>query len=245
MLSTRLTRQRAGPRRRRRSMRTAHRSDDGSRRRGAAGQAAAARRGPPRRTAPGRRGSAGAGRRRLARRRCARALADDVERQPGGVGRVARGDEAQLALAQLAEVRHRRAGGVLVDGTQDRRDNEQRRGRVALADGVEEPVHRRPERPQPHHVTVDQVDAELEADQVRRSVADRSRGERIEHRAPGESEVDQLDSPARGSDRRPRRARALGVGAVADRAAVVQPDLASACQAAPRRARSFAARPAR
>ena len=48
--------------------------------------------------------------------------------------------------------------------------------------------------------------------------------ERVEQRAAGEAEVDQLHAASLGSDRRPGGARAVGDRALADRAAVVQPD---------------------
>jgi len=66
---------------------------------------------------------------------------------------------------------------------------------VALADGVEETVHRRGEGTQAHQVRVDEVDAELDADQVRGGVADRASGERVEQGAAAETQVDLSSMP--------------------------------------------------
>ena len=55
---------------------------------------------------------------------------------------VARGPEPQPPLAEGGQVRSAGAGRVLVDRAQDRRDDQQRGGRVAVADGVEEAVRR-------------------------------------------------------------------------------------------------------
>src|SRR5690606_35059929 len=114
-------------------------------------------------------------------------------------------------------------GGVLVDRAVDRRDDEQRRGGVAVPDGVQEAVHRGGEGAQPHQVGVDQVDADLEADQVGRCVPDGAGGEGVEQGAAAQAEVDQLRVAAGGGQRGPGGGGGGGVGAVADRAAVVQP----------------------
>ena len=95
--------------------------------------------------------------------------------------------------------------------------------RMSVAEGVEEAVDGRAEGAQAQQVEVDQVDPDLEADQVRRGVAHGARDERVEHGAAAEAQVDQLDAPEPGGVRRPGRGGALGVGPVADRAAVVQP----------------------
>lgn len=81
----------------------------------------------------------------------------------------------------------------------------------------------RAEGAQPHQVGVDHVDAELDADQVGGRVAQGAGGERVEQRAAAQPEVDQL-GPAQGrGERGPGGGGARRVGAVADRAAVVQP----------------------
>ncbi len=152
-------------------------------------------------------------------------LADRGERElPGRALRgVAGGPEPHRPGPDGLQVERAGTGRVLVDGAQDGGDDQQRRGRVPVADGVEEPVHRGAEGAQPHEVGVDHVDADLDADQVGRGVPHGAGGERVEQRAPAQSEVDQLDTAERGGQRGPGRAGARGVGTVADRAAVVQP----------------------
>ena len=129
-----------------------------------------------------------------------------------------------MPLADRLLVERSGARGVLVDRAQQRRDDQERYVRVAVADGVEEAVHRRTEGPQPHQVGVHQVDADLEADQVGGSVPDGARGERVEQGAATETEVDQLDVGDPGGDRGPGAGGMVGVRAVADGAAVVHPD---------------------
>ena len=80
-----------------------------------------------------------------------------------------------------------------------------------------------------HQVGVDEVDAELDADEVGWGVAQHAGDERVEQGAAAEAQVDQLHAGAR------RRRCAgqvpvglVGVGAVADRASVVQPHPAAA-----------------
>ncbi len=78
----------------------------------------------------------------------------------------------------------------------------------------------------PHHVGVDEVDADLEADQVGRGVAYRAGDERVQQGAATEAEVHQFHLVSRCRERLPDGRRARGVGAVADGAAVVQPGTA-------------------
>ncbi len=159
-------------------------------------------------------------------------------------GGVPGGAEPDDPLGQRLLVERSRAGGVLVDRTQQRRDDQQRYVRVTVPDGVEEAVHGRTEGPQPHQVGVDEVDADLEADQVGGSVPDGARGERVEQGAATEAEVDQVDAGDPRRDRRPGARGVVGVRAVADGAAVVHPDRPSAGRwGAP--VRPCAARPAR
>ena len=65
---------------------------------------------------------------------------------------------------------------------------------MTVPDRVEEAVHGRAERPPPHQVEVHEVDADLDADQVRRGVTHGAGGERVEQRAAGQAEVDALDA---------------------------------------------------
>jgi hypothetical protein len=147
-------------------------------------------------------------------------------------GELARGDlvgvagrgEAQFAGGQCGEVPAGRAGGLLVDRAEDGGDDQQWRVGVTVADGVQEAVHGRRERAQPEAVGVHDVDTEFEADQVRGRVADRAGDERLQVRTPAEAEVDQLHSRPGCDQRGPGPGRMRRVRAVADRAAVVQPD---------------------
>src|SRR6478752_3708834 len=74
-----------------------------------------------------------------------------------------------------------------------------------------------------HGVTVDDVDAELKADQVCGSVAYGAGGERINQCASPESEVDQIHIACGRGQSRPDGTGEDRVGSVAYRAAVVQP----------------------
>ncbi|EGJ76478.1 hypothetical protein STTU_3689 [Streptomyces sp. Tu6071] len=152
-------------------------------------------------------------------------LADGPQGQAPGrdLGRVAGGDEGEAALAEGARVEGGGARGLLVDAAVERRDHEERRLGVALADRVEEAVEGGPERAQPHEVRVDEVDAELEAEEVGGGVPERTRGERVEQGRAAETEVDEVHAPERGGPRGPRRARARRVGTVAHRTPVVHP----------------------
>jgi hypothetical protein len=69
-------------------------------------------------------------------------LADHLQRElPGGdLARVAEGDEPDLALAQASRSKLPGPGVSSWIGTQQRRDHQQRRVRVAVADRVEEAV---------------------------------------------------------------------------------------------------------
>src|SRR3546814_20303462 len=62
--------------------------------------------------------------------------ADGGERElsGGALGRIARRDEAHLAMRERSGVEGPGTGCVLVDGAEDGRDDEDRRGRVAAAD---------------------------------------------------------------------------------------------------------------
>jgi hypothetical protein len=122
--------------------------------------------------------------------------ADDLQGELAGrhLGGVARGAEAELPVGLAAELHGGGARHLLVDGAQDRRGHEQRSARVAVAHGVEEAVDGGAEPAQAHHVGVDQVDADLDADQVGRQVPDRARGELVEQGAAAEAEVDELDA---------------------------------------------------
>jgi hypothetical protein len=64
-------------------------------------------------------------------------------------------------------------------GADDRRDDQERDVRVAFAHRVQEAVDGRPEGPDAEGPAQREVDAELEADQVGRGVADRPRDERV------------------------------------------------------------------
>jgi hypothetical protein len=149
-------------------------------------------------------------------------LADDGQRE------LARGGFAGGAEAELVAVQegHGGSGGLLVDGAVDGGDDQQRCRRMALADGVEEAVHRRAEGAQPHQVGVDDVDAQLEADDVRGGVPHCPGGEGIQQGSAAEAQVDQLGTGFRCGEGGPRATGAGGVGTVADGAAVVQPDRA-------------------
>src|SRR3954454_106010 len=94
---------------------------------------------------------------------------------------------------------------------------------MAVPYGVEEAVYGRPEGAWPHGVPVDHVDAELEADQVGRLVADRPCGELVDHGVTGQPEVEQVGTGQPGGHHRPGAQWALGLTAVADRTAVVHP----------------------
>ncbi len=141
--------------------------------------------------------------------------------------RVARGPEPQSPGAEVGEVRGAGTGGVLVDGAVDGRDDQQRCAGVAFADGVEETVDGRGEGAQAHQIGVDQVDADLEADQVGGGVAQDAGGERVEQGAAAQTQVDQFRVAEGGGEGGPGGGGARGVGALADRAAVVQPYLAA------------------
>ena len=133
-------------------------------------------------------------------------LADHREGQLAGgpFGGVAGGLEAQVALGQRGGVEGARARGVLVDGAQDGGDHPQLGVRVAVPDGVQEAVHGRAEGAQPHQVQVDQVDADLDADHVRRGVPQRAGGEGVQQGAAAETQVDQLH-PRQGRGARKHR----------------------------------------
>ena len=63
---------------------------------------------------------------------------------------------------------------------------------MPFADRVEHAVHGRSERAHPHQVGVHEVDAELQADDVRGSVPDHPAHERVQKRAAAEAQVDQV-----------------------------------------------------
>ena len=145
------------------------------------------------------------------------------ERPAGHLLGIAAGDERDPALGEGLRVGGRRTRHGLVDGAVHGRDQPDRGVGVAVADGVEPAVDRRRQRAAPQQVLVDQVDAELEADEVGRGVADRARDEGVEEGAAAEAEVDQVETGQAGRHHGPRLG---GVGrdrAVADRAAVVDP----------------------
>ncbi len=100
-------------------------------------------------------------------------------------------------------------------------------GGVAVADRVEEAVDGGGEGAQPHHVVVHEIDADLDADQVRGGVPHGTGGEGVGEGAAAEAQVDEFDACDGGGVGGPDAGGARGVGAVADRAAVVQPDPAA------------------
>ncbi len=134
------------------------------------------------------------------------------------------GKALQQRWANLHEVRCAGAGRMLVDGAQDRRHDEQRRRRMTVADRVEKAMYRRTEGAQPHQVHVDDVDAELEADEIGALVPDGARQERVQQRAAAQAEVQQVDAGAGCGHGGPDAGGMRGVGAVADRAAMMQPE---------------------
>ena len=168
-----------------------------------------------------------------------------VEVEEGGVLRRARLDDLSQDLAHRAqrerrfeEVRRRarrsaplarlgvgdgRARRVFVHRAEDRRDHENRRGRGALADRVEEAVHGGNERAPLHRVAADDVDADLQAEQVGIGIPHRPRGERIEVGVRGEAEIGDIEIELVGGGHRPHSARCRRLDAVTDRAAVVPP----------------------
>ena len=85
---------------------------------------------------------------------------------PGRAG----GDELCLAPCQCLEIEAAGSRRGFVDRAIDRRDDQERRFRMTVADGVEKTVYRRPEGPQAHQVRIDQVDAELDADHIGRRI---------------------------------------------------------------------------
>lgn len=88
----------------------------------------------------------------------------------------------------------RRAGGVLVHGTDDRRDHQDGGCRRTVADRVEESVHSGDERPPLHRVSADDVDPDLEAEEVRTRVPHRAGSELIEMGVRGEPEVREVQA---------------------------------------------------
>ncbi len=143
-----------------------------------------------------------------------------VQLPEGDLRRVSQGRELHLPVT---DVRGGRSGGGLLGRAEDGRDHQERRGRVPLADGVEEPVHGRPEGAQPHQVQVHDIDADLDADQVGGGVPQGARGERIEQGAAAQTQVDQLHAPRGGGQGGPRGGGAVRGGPLADRTAMVQP----------------------
>ena len=146
-------------------------------------------------------------------------LADDTQRQlalaPLGV--VAHRPEQQSALLHGLAIEHGRSWRRFVDWAPGRRDHQQRRGPVPpFADRVKKAVHGRPERTHAHQVGVDEVDAELQADQVRRQVADRARRERVEQGIAAKAQIEQVDTGQTGSHRRPDAGRVGRIRALAD-----------------------------
>ncbi len=152
-------------------------------------------------------------------------LADRAQGEPAGrdLRGVARRREDEAALAQRLDVDRARPGRVLVDGAEDRRHDEQRRRRMALADRVEEAVERRPEDAAAHQVAPDDVDADLEAQQVGVEVAHRAGDEGVEDGRAAEAEVDEVEPGGARGDDGPGAGGTDRVAAVADRAAVVHP----------------------
>ena len=115
-------------------------------------------------------------------------------------------------------------GVVLRHRARDRRDHHERDVGVAVPHLVEEAVDGGHEGALAHRVGVDDVDAELEADQVGGLLADHARRERVELALPGEGRSS--GGRRRRAGRRPPATRPvgpLGFEAVRDRAAVVHP----------------------
>lgn len=92
---------------------------------------------------------------------------------------------------------------------------------MTVADGVEKAVYGGPERAQAHQIGVDDIDADLDADQIGRDVAHRARGERIQQGRATHAKVDQFHAGAGSRQRGPGAGGVKCVGAVADGAAVM------------------------
>ena len=152
---------------------------------------------------------------------------DDFRRQLANSAQRQRADRQFLGPRRRAEAsiapEDGRARVVLDARAEDGRREHDRDCGVPVADGVEEAVQRGTERALAHRVAVDDVDAGLDADQIRGNLADRPGDGLVEHALPGEREVVQVDVCESSRDGRPRLGGSQGLQTMTDRAAVVDP----------------------
>ncbi|CAB4689502.1 unannotated protein [freshwater metagenome] len=146
-------------------------------------------------------------------------LADPADRQRtlGDCGVARRSVELAVLAGQ------RRARDVLRGRADDGAQDQDRGVGQPLAQGVEEAVDGRHERPLAEAVVVDHVDTELEADQVRGEVADVACHVLVDVAVTAQAEVDEVEVVASCDGHRPGLGGSAGLQAVADRAAVMHP----------------------
>ncbi|HEY5186794.1 MAG TPA: hypothetical protein VIM19_18255, partial [Actinomycetes bacterium] len=95
---------------------------------------------------------------------------------------------------------------------------------MTIAHGVEKAVECREEAAFDQTRGIDDVDAHLEADRVRGEVPDRPGHELVEMALTADAQVEQRMVGVTRHDRRPSLGGTVGLGALADQTAVVQPE---------------------